>query len=112
MRSEFDPAEHVAGDDAVDIEVGAALPPEHSTGRKGKGRGAARRRGRGAGVDGNTGRGRGIAKWDYTGWEKWLKVDEDVNDPKDIANAKSRMRKAAAKSAFKAKKGQKWFLLV
>ena len=49
-----------------------------------------------------------LAKWDYTGWEKWLKVDEDVNDPKDIANAKSRMRKAAAKSAFKVKKGQKW----
>ena len=108
MRSEFDPAEHVAGDDAIDIEVDAALPPEHSTGSKGKGRG----RGRGAGVDGSAGRGRGRPKWDYTGWEKWLKVDEDVNDPKDIANAKSRMRKAAAKSAFKAKKGQKWLPLV
>ena len=38
--------------------------------------------------------------------------DEDVNLPKDVANAKSRMRKAAAKAVFKQRKGSRWLELV
>ena len=111
MRSEFDPSDFLlaGGDEEGGDGAGAepaGEPPTVAVQSKGKGRG------RNASPGGNTGRGRGNAKWDYTGWEKWLTVDEDVNEVKDVANAKSRMRKAAAKSAFKAKKGTRWLLLV
>ena len=109
MRSEFDPGDFLlAGGDEELVDPEPADEPL-TVAVKGRGKGKGKRPSSPAG---NTGRGRGNAKWDYTGWEKWLTVDEDVNEVKDVANAKSRMRKAAAKSAFKAKKGTRWLLLV
>ena len=119
MRSEFDPAELAQADAQAADGGGEAASPVNL--RKGKGKGAAAKakaKGGGGGDDDGGalqqqgGAGRGKGRWDYTGWEEWLKLEEDVNDPKDIANAKSRMRKAAAKTAFKAKKGTKWLSLI
>ena len=47
-------------------------------------------------------------KHNYDGWEAFLTVEEEADDVKAMARAKSRMRKDAAKSAFKGKKGTRW----
>ena len=116
MKSELDDRDEVGN--ALCKDLDKLLPPNRQAGddevpevtgkARGKGKGAGRS-GAAAGADnGPTGRGRGNARWDYTGWETWLTKDEDVNLPKDVANAKSRMRKAAAKAVFKARKGSRW----
>ena len=106
MKSELDDGEFLDDSDKLlpkDKQAGDVDDPPAGKGR-GKGKGA----GRSFAADGPTGRGRGNARWDYTGWETWLTKDEDVNLPKDVANAKSRMRKAAAKAVLKQRKGSRW----
>ena len=112
MKSELDDGDEVGNALCKDLDkllqAGDDEVPEVTGKARGKGKGAGRS-GAAAGADnGPTGRGRGNARWDYTGWETWLTKDEDVNLPKDVANAKSRMRKAAAKAVFKARKGSRW----
>ena len=112
MKSELDDGDEVGN--ALCKDLDKLLPKDKQAGDvddpevAGKGRGKGKGAGRSGAADGPTGRGRGNARWDYTGWETWLTKDEDVNLPKDVANAKSRMRKAAAKAVFKQRKGSRW----
>ena len=116
MKSELDDGGEVGNTLCTDLDkllplnrqAGYDEFPEVTGKARSKGKGAGRHSAAAGADNGPTGRGRGNARWDYTGWETWLTKDEDVNLPKDVANAKSRMRKAAAKAVFKARKGSRW----